>query len=302
MPPASRTEAPAPIVERLALIGAGLIGSAIARAARATGAARAIVIADASAEVRARVETLGFADHVAADVADAARDADLVVLCMPVARTAEVLAAIAPALRPTAVVTDVGSVKASVARAAGQFLALAPRFVPAHPVAGTEHSGPDAGRADLFAGRWCLLTPVAGTAPEAIDLVGRFWERLGSRTATMSPEHHDTVLAVTSHLPHLIAYTIVATASDLEQVTASEIITYSAGGFRDFTRVAASDPAMWRDILIANREAVLAVLARLQADIAEMADAMARGDGAVLEERFARARAVRRGVLDAGQA
>ncbi len=302
MPPASPTEAQGgPLVERLAIIGAGLIGASIAHAARATGAARDIVIHDISPAVRARVRELGFANVVAETAADAARDSDLVVLCVPVGQLGAAAASIAGALKPGAILSDAGSVKTAAVRDIAPHVPAGVHFVPAHPVAGTEHSGPDAGFAELFEGRWCLLTPPPDTDAAAIAMVRRFWERLGSRVEVMTAERHDLVLAVTSHLPHVIAYTIVGTASELERVTQSEVIKFSAGGFRDFTRIAASDPVMWRDILLANREAVLEMLDRLTADVAEVRAAIEAGDGAALHERFTRTRAIRRGILEAGQ-
>ena len=236
-----------PLFERLALIGVGLIGSSIARAARARGAARSIVASARSAATRRRVAELELAD-VADTNAAAVKDADLVIVCVPVGQCGAVAAEIGPHLKAGAIVSDVGSVKAQVARDMAPHLPAGVHFVPAHPVAGTEYSGPDAGFAELFVNRWCILTPPEHADPAAVERLSAFWQALGSNVETMSAEHHDLVLAITSHVPHLIAYTIVGTADDLEAVTRSEVMKFSAGGFRDFTRIAASDPTMWRDV------------------------------------------------------
>ncbi|MGL4445653.1 MAG: prephenate/arogenate dehydrogenase family protein, partial [Alsobacter sp.] len=263
--------------------------------------ARVVVAADASPAVRARVAELGLADVVADDAAAGARDADLVVLCVPVGACGAVAAEIAPVLKPGAIVSDVGSVKGSVVAQVQPLLPDNVHFVPAHPVAGTEQSGPDAGFATLFQGRWSILTPPDGTDPEAIERVRAFWEGLGSNVEVMTPTHHDLVLAITSHVPHLIAYNIVGTAADLEQVTQSEVIKFSAGGFRDFTRIAASDPTMWRDVFLNNKDAVLEMLGRFNEDLSALQRAIRWGDGDALFNLFARTRTIRRGIIDLGQ-
>jgi cyclohexadieny/prephenate dehydrogenase len=250
--------------------------------------------------VRAEARALGLCDMIADDPADAVADADLVVLAVPVGRMAEAAAAIAPGLKPQAIISDVGSSKAGVAAALAKALPDH-AVIPAHPVAGTENSGPAAGFATLFEGRWCIVTPLASAPQDAVTAVTSFWEALGARVETMDAAHHDMVLAVTSHLPHLIAYTIVGTASELEEVTESEVIKYSAGGFRDFTRIAASDPVMWRDVFLANKDAVLATLQRFNEDLTVLQQAIRRGDGARLEEWFTRTRAIRRSIIEQGQ-
>jgi len=290
-----------PMFGRVALIGMGLIGSSIARAARARGLAERIAAADASPAVAARVSSLGIADVVTTDAAEAAAGADLVILCVPVGVNGPVAEAIAGALKPGAIVSDVGSVKSAVVKAVQRHLPAGVHFVPAHPVAGTEHSGPDAGFASLFAGRWCILTPPEGADPAAVDRLAHFWQALGSKVEIMTPEHHDLVLAVTSHVPHLIAYNIVGTADDLETVTEGEVIKFSAGGFRDFTRIAASDPTMWRDVFLHNREAVLEVLGRFQEDLFSLQRAIRWGEGEKLFDLFSRTRAIRRGIIEMGQ-
>src|SRR6185312_8075756 len=239
--------------KRLALIGFGLIGGSIARAARAQGLASEIVTTARSEKTRARVIELGFADRVVATNAEAVRDADLVILCIPVGACGTVAQEIAPFLKAGAIVSDVGSVKGAIVREMAPHLPASVHFVPAHPVAGTEHSGPDSGFAELFINRWCILTPPPGADAQAAERLATFWRGIGAKVATMTPEHHDLVLAVTSHLPHLIAYTIVGTADELGEVTESEVLQFSAGGFRDFTRIAASDPTMWRDVFLANK-------------------------------------------------
>ena len=244
---------PAPIFNRLALIGVGLIGSSIARAARAQGAARSIVATARSAATRRRVAELGLADQVVETNAAAVEGADLVIVCVPVGACGAVAEEIGPHLAPGATVSDVGSVKGSVLREMSPHIPAGVHFVPAHPVAGTEYSGPDAGFAELFVGRWCILTPPPGADPAAVERLAAFWRLLGANVETMSAEHHDLVLGITSHLPHLIAYTIVGTADELGQVTRSEVLQFSAGGFRDFTRIAASDPTMWRDVFLCQQ-------------------------------------------------
>jgi len=290
-----------PLFDTIAIIGLGLIGSSIARAARAQGAVRTIVASSRSPETRQRVTELGLADKVVETNAEAVEGADLVIVCVPVGVCGAVAEEIGPHLKAGAIVSDVGSVKASIVRDMGPHLPKTVHFVPAHPVAGTEHSGPDAGFAELFENRWCILTPPDGTDPRAVDKLAAFWRLLGANVEVMTPEHHDLVLAVTSHLPHLIAYTIVGTADDLEAVTRSEVLKFSAGGFRDFTRIAASDPTMWRDVFLNNKEAVLEMLGRFNEDVAALTKAIRRGDGEALYDHFTRTRAIRRGVIEAGQ-
>ena len=291
----------APLFDRLALIGVGLIGSSIARAAREQGVARSIVATARSAKTRERVRELGFADEVVETNAEAVKNADLVIVSIPVGACGEVAAEIGPHLKAGAIVSDVGSVKASVVAAMAPHIPKGVHFVPAHPVAGTEHSGPDAGFAELFVNRWCILTPPPGTDPAAVERLAAFWRALGANVETMSPEHHDLVLAVTSHLPHLIAYTIVGTANELGEVTESEVLKFSAGGFRDFTRIAASDPTMWRDVFLANKDAVLEMLGRFNEDISLLTKAIRNGDGDALFEQFKRTRAIRKGIVEIGQ-
>jgi cyclohexadieny/prephenate dehydrogenase len=289
------------LFNRLALIGTGLIGSSIARAARSQNAVGSIVATARSPETRRRVAELGLADQVVETNAEAVEGADLVIVCIPVGACGPVAAEIGPRLAPGAIVSDVGSVKGSVVRDMAPHLPKGVHFVPAHPVAGTEYSGPDAGFAELFVNRWCILTPPAGTDPAATDKLAQFWSLLGANVETMTPEHHDLVLAVTSHLPHLIAYTIVGTADDLQNVTRSEVLKFSAGGFRDFTRIAASDPTMWRDVFLANKDAVLEMLGRFNEDISALTRAIRNGDGAHLFEQFTRTRAIRKGIVQIGQ-
>lgn len=285
---------------RVAIIGMGLIGSSLARSIRAAMPTVRLSVTDADPGVRARVATLDLADDVADSAGAAVIDADLVVLCVPVGAMAAVAADIAGDLSAGAVVSDVGSVKGAVLDALTAALPGV-SVIPAHPVAGTEKSGPDAGFATLFAGRWCIVTPPAGADAAAIARLTDFWTRLGATVETMTADHHDLVLAVTSHLPHLIAYSIVGTASDMETVTRSEVIKYSAGGFRDFTRIAASDPVMWRDVFLANRDAVLAVLQRFTEDLTALQRSIRWGDGDALEALFTRTRDIRRTIVDAGQ-
>ena len=291
----------APPIGTLALVGLGLIGSSIARAARRFELASRIVAIDADPAVRARVEELGLTDCVTADVREGVAEADLVMLCVPVGAVGAIAEAIAGRMKPGAVLSDVGSVKGSVVAAVSPYLSDGVTFVPGHPVAGTEYSGPDAGFSSLFTGRWCILTPPEDAPEAAVALVRSLWEGMGAVVETMSPEHHDLVLAITSHVPHLIAYNIVGTAADLEAVTQSEVIKFSAGGFRDFTRIAASDPTMWRDVFLANREAVLEMLGRFNEDLSALARAIRWGDGEALHALFTRTRAIRRGIVAMGQ-
>lgn len=289
------------VVERLALIGAGLIGSSIARAARDFNAARSIVIYDAAPGVRARVREIGIADAVEDDIADAVKTADLVIICTPVGVCGEVAKQIAPHLKPGAIISDVGSVKGAVVAQVGPHLPAQVHFVPAHPIAGTEFSGPDAGFATLFCNRWCILTPPANADAEAVARLDAFWTRIGANVERMSPAHHDKVLALTSHLPHLIAYNIVGTADDFGEQTRSEVIKFSASGFRDFTRIASSDPIMWRDIFLNNREAVLEMLGRFNEDLSALQKMIRLNDGDALFEFFTRTRAIRRSIIEQGQ-
>jgi cyclohexadieny/prephenate dehydrogenase len=289
---------------RMAVIGCGLIGSSIARAARAHGVVETIAVADPSAAVRERVTALGLADTVTDDPATAVADADLVIFAAPPLAIAPAARAAAPALKPGATVTDVGSVKAAISEAFAQVLPDSVFAIPGHPIAGTEQSGPDAGFARLFEGRWTILTPSPrkdGPYRAAVERLTDFWLALGAHVELMDERHHDLVLAVTSHLPHLIAYNIVGTAADLEEVTQGEVIKYSAGGFRDFTRIAASDPIMWRDVFLANRDAVLEILGRFTEDLQALSRAIRWGEGDKLEDLFTRTRAIRRSVIDAGQ-
>jgi cyclohexadieny/prephenate dehydrogenase len=290
-----------PFFDRIALIGFGLIGGSIARAAKAQGLAKEIVTTARSEKTRARVMELGIVDHVVATNAEAASGADLVILCIPVGACGEVAAEISGHLKPGAIVSDVGSVKGAVVREMTPHLPAGVHFVPAHPVAGTEHSGPDSGFAELFINRWCILTPPEGTDPQAVEKLRAFWAALGAKVEIMTPDHHDMVLAITSHLPHLIAYTIVGTADELEGVTQSEVLKFSAGGFRDFTRIAASDPVMWRDVFLTNKDAVLEMLGTFNEDLSKLTRAIRRGDGEALFEHFTRTRAIRRGIVEIGQ-
>jgi cyclohexadieny/prephenate dehydrogenase len=288
--------------ERVAFIGIGLIGSSLARVLRRDGLAGEIVACARNETTRAKALELGLADRVTADAAEAVRGADLVILATPLSAYAAIGAAIAPALRPGAIVTDVGSVKQAVIRDLAPSLPASVHFIPGHPVAGTEHSGPESGFAELFRDRWCILTPLPDTDAAALARVTALWEQAGMRVVTMDPEHHDKVLAMTSHLPHVIAYTIVGTATDLEDSLKSEVIKFSAGGFRDFTRIAGSDPVMWRDIFLNNREAVLEMLQRFSEDLTALQRAIRWGEGDKLEELFSRTRAIRRSIIEAKQA
>jgi len=291
------------VFDRIAIIGVGLIGSSIALAARANDAATSVALFDADDAVRLRARELNLGE-VATSAAAAAAEADLVVLAVPVGAMGKAAAAFAPALKPGVIVTDVGSVKGAVAAALEAELPPQALLIPGHPIAGTEHSGPDAGFATLFKGRWHILTPRADVRPEyaaGVDRLEAFWRALGADVERMDAARHDVVLAVTSHLPHLIAFNIVAMAEDLESVTESEVVKYSASGFRDFTRIAASDPTMWRDVFLNNREAVLEVLGRFSEDLAALQRAIRWSDGDTLYDLFDRARRMRREVIEAGQ-
>ena len=290
------------LFERVALIGIGLIGSSLARVLRRDSPETRIVACARRAETLAAARRLDLADETTDDPAVAVAGCDLVVIATPLSAYAEIARRIAPALGDGAIVTDVGSVKGAAIAALQPALPRRVHFVPGHPVAGTEHSGPESGFAELFRDRWCILTPLPETAPEAVAKVTRLWEGAGMRVATMAADHHDKVLAVTSHLPHLIAYTIVGTATELGEDLQSEVVAYSAGGFRDFTRIAASDPVMWRDIFLTNREAVLELLQRFSEDLTALQRAIRRGDGETLHKWFAHTRAIRRSIIEAKQA
>ncbi len=290
-----------PIFEELAIIGVGLIGSSIARVARRRNAARRIILADQSITTLERAKALGLGDVVTDDAARAVRNADCVILCVPVGAYEAVARVIAPALGPGTIVSDVGSVKSAVISSLQPLLPAHARLVPGHPVAGTEQSGPDAGFASLFINRWCILTPPDGTDEGAVKKVRALWEAFGSHVEIMSAAHHDLVLAITSHVPHLIAYNIVGTAADLAEVTESEVIKFSAGGFRDFTRIAASDPTMWRDVFLHNKDAVLEMLGRFNEDLTALQRMIRRSDGDGLFALFTRTRAIRLGIVAEGQ-
>jgi cyclohexadieny/prephenate dehydrogenase len=300
-----RPDAPAPLYTRLAIIGCGMVGSSVARAVRARGLAQEVAVFDPDPQARARIAALGFA-HVVSDSAEGAvNGADIALFAAPPLSIVPAVRALASAFAPGATITDVGSVKAAIAEG----LADLPRddlfIIPGHPIAGTEKSGPDAGREGLFEGRWTILTPDPSRKDAAyaaaVERLARFWEGMGAQVERMDDRHHDLVLAVTSHLPHLIAYNIVGTAADLEEVTRGEVIKYSAGGFRDFTRIAASDPVMWRDVFLANKDAVLEILGRFTEDLQALSRAIRWGEGDKLQELFTRTREIRRGVIDAGQ-
>ena len=287
--------------DRIALIGIGLIGSSIAHDIKRLGLAKDVVISTRSADTLKRAEELKLGDRYTPSSAEAVKDADLVIVSVPVGASESVAKDIAAHLKPGAIVTDVGSTKASVIAQMQPHMPSNVHFIPGHPLAGTEKSGPDAGFPGLFRGRWCIFTPVPGTDEAAIKTLRTFWEALGSRVDEMDPEHHDKVLAIVSHLPHLIAYNIVGTADDLETVTESEVIKYSASGFRDFTRLAASDPTMWRDVCLHNRDAILEMLSRFSEDLASLQRAIRWGDGDKIFELFTRTRAIRRSIVEAGQ-
>jgi cyclohexadieny/prephenate dehydrogenase len=291
------------IFKRLAIIGIGLIGGSIARGAREFGGiAGELVICDASAVALARAEALGLGDVYEADPAKAVAGADGVILCAPVGAYTALAAAIAPNLAPGAVLSDVGSTKQSVLRDVVPLLPAGQAFVPGHPIAGTEFSGPDAGFAELFRGRWTLLTPPEGTDEAAVQKIEKIWAILGAQTARMDAAHHDRVCAIVSHLPHLIAFTICGTADDLADETKQEVLQFAASGFRDFTRIAASDPVMWRDIFLNNKEALLEMLARFSEDAQAMARAVRWGDTEYIEDKIVRSRKIRKSLIDIKQA
>ncbi|TCL72681.1 prephenate/arogenate dehydrogenase family protein [Rhizobium sp. BK251] len=287
--------------ERIALIGIGLIGSSIARDIKELGLANEVVVSTRSPATLKRAEELGLGDRYTLSAAEAVEGADLVVVSVPVGASGEVASEIAPHLKAGAIVTDVGSTKASVIAQMQPHMPEHVHFIPGHPIAGTEKSGPDAGFPGLFRGRWCIFTPLPGADKAAIAKLRHFWETLGSNVDEMDAEHHDKVLAIVSHLPHIIAYNIVGTADDLETVTESEVIKYSASGFRDFTRLAASDPTMWRDVCLHNKDALLEMLARFSEDLAYLQRAIRWGEGDKLFELFTRTRAIRRSIVEAGQ-
>ena len=298
-----------PLFERVAILGLGLLGASLAHAVRRGGLATHTAGFARPPETRARARELGFCDEVSETAEDAARGADLIVLAAPVGAFAALAQTIAPVLSQGAIVTDVGSVKSAVVRDVSPHIPDGVHFVPGHPIAGTEQSGPDAGFAELFDGRWCILTPIGAAEDDVahvadraeVEKLAQFWRGCGSDVDFMDPHHHDLVLAITSHLPHLIAYNIVGTAADLETVTQSDVIKYSAGGFRDFTRIAASDPTMWRDIFLNNREAVLEMLGRFAEDLSALQRAIRWGDGDTLFTLFSHTRDIRRSIIDAGQ-
>ena len=291
----------AKLFEKVALIGIGLIGSSIAREIRDKGLAASVTISTRSRETLDRANVLGLGDRYVLSAGEAVEDADLVIVSVPVGASGAVAQAIAPHLKAGAIVTDVGSTKGSVIAQMAPHMPDNVHFIPGHPIAGTEYSGPDAGFVGLFKSRWCILTPPAGTDETAKRQLRAFWEALGSDVEEMDPEHHDKVLAIVSHLPHIIAYNIVGTADDLETVTESEVIKYSASGFRDFTRLAASDPTMWRDVCLHNKDAILEMLSRFSEDLAYLQRAIRWGDGDKLFDLFTRTRTIRRSIIQAGQ-
>ena len=290
-----------PLFERVAMIGLGLIGSSLSHAMRRGGLARTIVGCAKTEATRTTALRLGLVEQAHADAAEASAGADLVILCVPVGACGSIAQQIAPTLAHGTILTEVGSVKGAVIRDVAPHVPAGVHFIPGHPIAGTEHSGPEAGFAELFDNRWCILTPLPGTEPAAIDKLKRLWEAIGSHVELMNAEHHDLVLAITSHVPHLIAYNIVNTAAHLERVTDSEVIKFSAGGFRDFTRIAASDPTMWRDVFLNNKEAVLEMLGRFSEDLTALQRAIRYGEGEKLFKLFDEARAIRKGIIQAGQ-
>jgi len=291
----------APLFEKVALIGIGLIGSSLSHAMRRRGLAKAIVGYAKTEATRATALRLGLVDKIYESAAEAVEGADLVILCVPVGACGPVAQKISGHLRNGAILTDVGSVKGSIVRDVLPFVPRGVHFIPGHPIAGTEHSGPESGFATLFDNRWCILTPMADADPAMVDKLKAFWEACGANVETMAYDHHDMVLGITSHVPHLIAFNIVNTAAHLEKVTDSEVIKFSAGGFRDFTRIAASDPTMWRDVFLNNREAVLEMLGRFTEDLIHLQRSIRYGDGDTLFRLFSEARSVRRGIIQAGQ-
>ncbi|MCK0095454.1 prephenate/arogenate dehydrogenase family protein [Yoonia sp. F2084L] len=291
----------AQIYERVALIGLGLIASSMCHAMRRAGLAGEIVGYARSAETRDIAREIGLCDRVCDTAAEAVKDANLVVLCVPVGAMEAVAKEIGPALKPGTTVSDVGSVKRTVVDAVGPYIPEGVHFIPAHPLAGTEHSGPRSGFAELFDNRYTIIVPVEGSDPQAVDRLTSLWTGIGALTETMDADHHDLVLAVTSHTPHLIAYTMVGVADDLRRVTDSEVIKYSAAGFRDFTRIAASDPVMWRDVFLNNKEATLEILGRFTEELFALQRAIRQGDGDHLHDYFTRTRSIRRGIIEAGQ-
>ncbi|MCX7558824.1 prephenate/arogenate dehydrogenase family protein [Sulfitobacter sp. F26204] len=289
------------IYDRVALVGLGLIASSMFWAIKRGGLVGEVSGYARSPETRRKAREIGLCDRVCETVTEAVKDADLVILCVPVGVMGAVAAEIAPALKAGATVSDVGSVKADVIAQVGHELPSNVHFVPAHPLAGTEHSGPESGFAELFDNRWTLIVPVEGSDPAAISKLRQLWEGMGANVDEMDAEHHDLVLAVTSHAPHLIAYTMVGVADDLRRVTDSEVIKYSAAGFRDFTRIAASDPTMWRDVFLSNKDATLEILGRFTEELFALQKAIRDGDGDHLHSYFTRTRAIRRGIIEAGQ-
>jgi cyclohexadieny/prephenate dehydrogenase len=290
-----------PLFERIALVGIGLIGSSLARVIEREKIANAVVVSTRSEKTLKRAEELRLGTHYKIDAAEAVKDADLVIVSVPVGASGAVAAQIASSLKPGAIVTDVGSTKASVIRQMKPELPDNVHFIAGHPIAGTEYSGPDAGFASLFEGRWCILTPDQNTDPAALKKLSSFWSACGSDVETMDPAHHDQVLALVSHLPQLISYNIVGTASDFESVSEADVIKYSASGFRDFTRLAASDPTMWRDVCLHNKDAILEMLARFSEDLSSMRASIRRGDGDALFDLFTKTRSIRRSIIEAGQ-
>ncbi len=288
--------------KQITIVGFGLIGSSIARAAIKNGVANRIICTDASREVCDKVKELNLADEVYTDVSKSVRGSDLVILCVPVGAMAAIAEKIAPELEPGCIVTDVGSVKTSVMNALQPRLPAKVHLVGGHPLAGTEFSGPEAGFPELFQNRWCILTPMPHTELRAVEKLTKLWEAFGSNIEIMDADHHDLVLGITSHLPHLIAYTIVGTATGMEEELKSEVIKFSASGFRDFTRIAASDPVMWRDVFLNNKDAVLEILQRFTEDLTAMQKAIRKGDGDYLYQHFKETRDIRRAIIDAGQA
>jgi cyclohexadieny/prephenate dehydrogenase len=290
-----------PLFDRIALIGIGLIGSSLARVIRREKLAGHIAISTRSAATLARAKTLKLGNSYHGDLAEGVKDADLIIVSVPVGSSGEVAEIVAPALKPGAIVTDVGSTKGSVIAQMQPHMPPGVHFIPGHPLAGTEKSGPDAGFAALFENRWCIFTPLPDTDPDALEKLSEFWRRCGSNIDVMDPQHHDMVLAIVSHLPHIIAYNIVGTADDLQNVSKTEVIKYAASGFRDFTRLAASDPTMWRDVCLHNRDAILEMLSRFSEDLASLQRAIRWGDGQKLFDLFTHTRGVRRSIIDAGQ-